>query len=85
MVLPFDIEAGRPINNAYDQITVTFKCMGALYYDDILIDEFNRTVAEHNDAMPDTLSLLCIKNSNKLNTQYLMSYAIQELIRITMI
>lgn len=51
----FDIEAGRPINNAYDQITVTFKCMGALYYDDILIDEFNRTVAEHNDAMSDTL------------------------------
>lgn len=50
-----DIEAGRPINNAFDQISVTFKCSGFQQFDDILIQEFNRTVVMHNDAMNDRI------------------------------
>jgi len=50
-----DIEAGRPINNAFDQISITFKCSGFIQYDDILIHTFNRTVVMHNDGMNDNL------------------------------
>lgn len=47
----FNFESDRPISNVNDQITVQFRCMGAIYQDDILIDEFNRTVALFNDRM----------------------------------
>lgn len=50
----FNFEAERPINNSNDQITIPFKCMGAMYQDDILIDEFNRTVGFFNSAMRDS-------------------------------
>ena len=50
-----DIEAGRPINNAFDQISITFKCTGFIQFDDILIHEFNRVVVMHNDAMNDSI------------------------------
>lgn len=47
----FNFESDQPINRANDQIRVTFNCIGAMYQDDILIDEFNRTVAMHNSNM----------------------------------
>jgi hypothetical protein len=47
----FDFEHDRPINASRDQISIHFQAMGAMYQDDILIDEFNRTVALFNDGM----------------------------------
>lgn len=49
----FNYEAERPLNNSNDQITVPFKCMGVIYQDDILVHEFNKTVAYFNDGMSD--------------------------------
>jgi hypothetical protein len=34
-----------------DQISITFRCAGAMYNDDILVDEFNRTQALFNSNM----------------------------------
>lgn len=48
----FDSQQG-PLNTANDQITVNFRCFGATYLDDILIDEFNRTVVMFNSGMSD--------------------------------
>lgn len=47
----FNYESDKPINQGNDQISVTFRCMGAMYNDPILIDEFNRTVIMHNTDM----------------------------------
>lgn len=47
----FNFAADRPLNQGLDQITINFRCMGAQYLDDILIDEFNRTTALFNDTM----------------------------------
>jgi hypothetical protein len=47
----FNFESDTPINRANDQIQMTFRCVGAMYQDDILIDEFNRTVSMHNRDM----------------------------------
>lgn len=49
----FNYESDRPINQANDQLTITFKSIGAQYQDPILIDEFNRTVIKFNDTMAD--------------------------------
>ena len=49
----FNYDAERPLNNSNDQITVPFKCMGAIYQDDILVHEFNKTVAYFNSSMSD--------------------------------
>lgn len=49
----FNYESDRPLNASNDQINITFKCTGAEYFDDILIDEFNRTVQFFNHAMKD--------------------------------
>lgn len=40
-----------PINRANDSITIGFRCMGAIYQDDILVDEFNRAVVLQNNNM----------------------------------
>lgn len=51
----FDFDAQRePINRNNDQITINFKSFGATYLDDILIDEFNRTVVLFQPLMSDT-------------------------------
>jgi hypothetical protein len=47
----FNYEHDKPINSSNDQISIPFRCMGALYQDDILIDEFNRTTAFFNGPM----------------------------------
>lgn len=50
----FETQSG-PINSSNDQITINFQCFGATYLDDILIDEFNRTVQFFNTGMTDSL------------------------------
>lgn len=50
----FDSQQG-PLNSSNDQITINFRCFGATYLDDILIDEFNRTVVLFNSNMADAV------------------------------
>lgn len=47
----FNFDAQAPVNRWDEQITINFRCMGVMYQDDILIDEFNSTVAMFNDQM----------------------------------
>ena len=47
----FNFDASKPFNQTNDQLSVTFRCAGALYLDDFLIEAFNRTVAKYNTAM----------------------------------
>jgi hypothetical protein len=47
----FDFSVDKPYNDANSDITIRFKCLGAQYFDDILIDEFNKTVQIFNPAM----------------------------------
>lgn len=49
----FNYEMDRPLNDANHQVSVTFKAIGAIYNDDILIDEFNETVFTFNESMSD--------------------------------
>lgn len=49
----FNFESDRPFNNSNDQVSITFRAMGAMYQDDILIKEFNDTVGMFNDTMKD--------------------------------
>lgn len=51
----FNFESDRPLNNANDQISISFRCFGAMYQDDILITEFNAVVAMFCDLMTDRL------------------------------
>jgi hypothetical protein len=66
----FESESG-PINRANDSITVGFRCIGAMYQDDILIDEFNRTVVRQNNLMNGTDSDREDNGLFKLGYQYL--------------
>ena len=47
----FNVDTDAPIARATDQISMTFRCTGAMYQDDILIDEFNSTVEMQNTEM----------------------------------
>lgn len=49
----FDFSTEKPYNNIDGDITIQFKCNGAIYQDDILIQEFNKTVAIFNPSMDD--------------------------------
>lgn len=49
----FDFNFDKPVNTELNQISVTFKCMGAEYNDPILIDEFNEVVCMFNIHMRD--------------------------------
>lgn len=49
----FDFNNDRPFNEQNKDITITFKCMGAEYHDDITIREFNESVMIFNAAMRD--------------------------------
>lgn len=44
----FNYDSEQPINESNNQISVPFKAMGAMYMEDILLDEFNRTVEMFN-------------------------------------
>lgn len=47
----FNIDAEQPYSRANEQISISFQAIGAQYQDDILIDEFNKTVIMHNSDM----------------------------------
>lgn len=47
----FNFNNERPFNRENDQLAITFKSMGAMYYDPILIYEFNRVVTMFNPSM----------------------------------
>lgn len=49
----FNFDATRPLNQANDQISIPFRCIGAMYNDTILMDEFNRTGELFNDHLKD--------------------------------
>ena len=51
----FDYSTEKPYNDQSKDISIRFKCMGAIYNDDILIHEFNMTVQIFNYAMSDGL------------------------------
>lgn len=48
-----DFNNDTPFNLQNKDISIRFKCLGAQYQDDILIDEFNKTVAIFNPDMSD--------------------------------
>lgn len=48
-----NFESDSVINRANDQISIRFRCVGAMYKDPILIDEFNKTTIKHNSDMHD--------------------------------
>ena len=50
----FDYSTEKPFNNIDADITINFACNGVMYQDDILIKEFNSTVAIFNPLMSDT-------------------------------
>lgn len=47
----FNFNSDKPFNRDVDQISVSFQCMGAAYYDPIILYEFNRVVSMFNPAM----------------------------------
>ena len=49
----FNFDHDRPIDNANDQISIPFRCMGAMYQDDILISEFNKSADLFNPTLND--------------------------------
>lgn len=48
-----NFEYDQPYSTANAQLSITFKCFGAIYQDYRLIEEFNNTVILFNDAMSD--------------------------------
>lgn len=49
----FDYSSEEPYNDQNAELTIRFKSIGAMYNDDILIKEFNQTVAVFNPMMDD--------------------------------
>lgn len=49
----FDFSSEKPYNDVNAQISIPFKCTGAIYQDDILIWAFNKTVTTFNPSMKD--------------------------------
>ena len=47
----FNHEGGSPISDVNHQISIPFRCIGAMYQDDILMSEFNQITAQFNPAM----------------------------------
>jgi hypothetical protein len=63
----FNFESSHPVNASNDQIPITFRCIGAMYHDDMLVHEFNLTVQAFNAGMKDA-------NRTNLYTQIPMAY-----------
>ena len=51
----FDLDSSTPYGSQTKEINITFKCMGAMYNDDILIKEFNMVSAIFNKGVRDYL------------------------------
>lgn len=54
----FDYNNDKPYNDQNKDITIRFRCLGVDLMDDILIHEFNQTVAVFNPAMADRGSMI---------------------------
>lgn len=70
----FDYNVDKPFNDQNKDISVRFKCLGVDYQDDILIKEFNMTVAIFNSSMADgvrdsTMVLLKKKTAHMFNNR----------------
>ena len=48
-----NFNAGTQFNDSNNQITIPFRCMGAMYNDPILVAEFNKIVQIYNSDMDD--------------------------------
>lgn len=51
---PFNVPGDQVYSDANKDIGMTFRCIGADYFDDIVIQEFNETVAIFNPSMQDS-------------------------------
>jgi hypothetical protein len=60
----FDYSSEKPYNDANSDITIRFRCNGAQYLDDILISEFNATVAIFNPSMDGVRSKAGVRDSS---------------------
>lgn len=49
----FDYSSEKPYNDTNQDISIRFRCMGAMYQDPILVHEFNSTVEIFNPSMND--------------------------------
>lgn len=49
----FDYSSEKPYNDVNSEISIPFKCNGAIYNDDVLIFSFNKTVQIFNSEMKD--------------------------------
>lgn len=47
----FDYDANKPVNSKQDQISLSWKCQGAMYYDPYIAVAFNITVVDFNPNM----------------------------------
>ena len=47
----FDYDRSKPLSSATGAINVVFKCMGAMYFDDIVLRNFNQTQAIFNSGI----------------------------------
>lgn len=51
----FDYSSERPFNDQNKDITIRFKCLGAMHMDPVVIRDFNKVVTIFNSAMKDDL------------------------------
>lgn len=65
----FDYNKDKPFNDQNKDISIRFKCMGVDYQDDILIKEFNDTVAIFNESMSDVNRETLMMRVPKTNLQ----------------
>ena len=47
----FDSNRDKPFNEQTDEFSIRFRCLGAIYNDDIIVENFNRTVNIFNPGM----------------------------------
>lgn len=67
----FDFNHERPINDQTKDFTIRFRCLGAIFQDDILVDEFNQTVGIFNPHMRDGLrDSIMVKVPRSLRAQF---------------
>lgn len=50
----FNVDTDQPYSRSNEQISISFQALGAMYQDDILVDEFNKTVSYQNTDMGGT-------------------------------
>lgn len=73
----FNYTSDQVMQQENDQLSIRFRCQGAIYMDPVLIDDFNRTVVMFNQGMADGVreSLYHKLSNNELNFANNMGYA----------